>query len=50
LRDDGVDVEETCYAGQPHGFVNFGFPAADAAFERIGSWVRGVFDTEGAKR
>ena len=30
LREDGVDVEEVCYAGQPHGFFNFDFPAADA--------------------
>src|SRR6187401_7688 len=28
LREDGVAVEEVCYAGQPHGFVNFDFPAA----------------------
>ncbi len=28
LREDDVDVEEVCYAGQPHGFVNFDFPAA----------------------
>jgi acetyl esterase len=50
LRDDGVDVEEICYAGQPHGFVNFAFPAADAAFERIGSWVRAAFTAQGAPR
>jgi acetyl esterase len=43
LHDDGVAVEEMCCAGQPHGFVNFGFPAAAAAFERIGAFVRGVF-------
>jgi acetyl esterase/lipase len=40
LRDDGVDVDEVCYPGQPHGFVNFGFPAASAAFEHIGTWIR----------
>jgi acetyl esterase len=41
LRADGVDVEVECYAGQPHGFVNFDeFPAAALAFERIGSWLR----------
>jgi acetyl esterase len=40
LRDDGVEVDEVCYPGQPHGFVNFGFPAAAEAFDRIGSWVR----------
>src|SRR5262249_36254476 len=25
LRDEEVDIEEVCYAGQPHGFVNFDF-------------------------
>ena len=44
LRDDGVDVQEVCYAGQPHGFINFGFPAASLAFERIGSWLRQTLD------
>jgi acetyl esterase len=42
LRDDGVDVDEVCYPGQPHGFVNFDFPAARLAFEHIGSWLRAV--------
>jgi len=40
LRADGVEVEEVCYPGQPHGFVNFGFPAAALAFERTGEWLR----------
>ncbi|HEY3671657.1 MAG TPA: alpha/beta hydrolase [Acidimicrobiia bacterium] len=40
LREDGVDVEEVCYAGQPHGFVNFDFPAAAVAHEVIGAWLR----------
>ncbi len=40
LRDDGVAVDEVCYPGQPHGFINFDFPAAALAFERIGEWVR----------
>jgi acetyl esterase len=40
LRDEGVDVDEVCYAGQPHGFVNFDFPAANLAFEHIGAWLR----------
>lgn len=40
LREDGVDVEEVCYAGQPHGFVNFDFPAAKLAHEVIGGWLR----------
>jgi acetyl esterase/lipase len=43
LRDDGVAADEACYAGQPHGFVNFGFPAAELAFERIGTWLRAAF-------
>lgn len=43
LRADGVAVEEVCYAGQPHGFINFGFPAADQAYETIGSWLRETF-------
>jgi acetyl esterase len=40
LRDAGVDVEEVCYPGQPHGFVNFEFPAARDALETIGRWAR----------
>ncbi len=40
LRADGVAVDEVCYPGQPHGFVNFDFPAAQAAYEHIGAWVR----------
>jgi acetyl esterase len=40
LRAAGVAVDEECYAGQPHGFINFMFPAATDAFERIGDWLR----------
>jgi acetyl esterase len=40
LRNDGVEVDEVCYAGQPHGFINFDFPAAGLAFEHIGAWFR----------
>lgn len=40
LNGDGVDVEEVCYPGQPHGFVNFEFPAATQAFDRMGEWLR----------
>ena len=47
LRDAGVDVEEVCFAGQPHGFVNFQLPAAAEAFERIGAWLRAVFARAG---
>jgi acetyl esterase len=43
LRDDGVEVDEVCYPGQPHGFINFEFPAAAKAFEHIGGWVRMLF-------
>ena len=43
LHDQGVEVEEICFAGQPHGFVNLGFPAAAEAFERIGTFLRSVF-------
>src|SRR3954453_124231 len=40
LREDGVDVEEVCDGGQPHGCVNFDFPAAALAHEVIGAWLR----------
>ena len=43
LRDDGVEVEDVCYPGQPHGFVNFGLPAATTAFDDIGAWLRAAF-------
>ncbi len=42
LREDGVDVDEVCYPGQPHGFVNFELPAAEPAFDRVGTWIRNV--------
>jgi acetyl esterase len=42
LRADGVSTVDTCYPGQPHGFVNFMFPAGVAAFEQIGTWTRGL--------
>jgi len=40
MRDGGVEVDEVCYPGQPHGFVNFDLPAAADAHAKIGSWVR----------
>jgi acetyl esterase len=43
LQSDGVEVEEVCFAGQPHGFMNFGFPASGAAFQRCGRWARDRF-------
>jgi acetyl esterase len=39
LQEAGVATEEACYAGQPHGFLNFAFPAAQDAFETIGRWT-----------
>jgi acetyl esterase len=50
LRKDGVDADEVCYAGQPHGFINRGFPAAAAAFEHIGAWLRSRFAAAAAPR
>jgi acetyl esterase/lipase len=43
LREDGVAVEELSFAGQPHGFVNFGLPAAQEAFRGIGGWLSSIF-------
>jgi len=44
LRLDDVVVEELCCAGQPHGFINFGFPAATEAFAHIGAFLRTAFN------
>lgn len=43
LRQDGVAVDEICYPGQPHGFLNHGFPAAELAYGYVGEWVRNAF-------
>jgi acetyl esterase len=48
LRDEGVEVDEVCYPGQPHGFVNFNLPAAAQVFERIGAWLPPVFERAGS--
>jgi acetyl esterase len=40
LRAAGVEVDEVCFAGQPHGFLNMEMPAAPAAYEHIGAWLR----------
>jgi acetyl esterase len=40
LRHDGIEVDEVCYTGQPHGFINFDFPAAAVAHSHIGAWLR----------
>ena len=45
LGQEGVDVKEVCYPGQPHGFVNFDFPAAAPAFEEIGAWLSRTLTT-----
>ncbi|MDG2029113.1 MAG: alpha/beta hydrolase [Acidimicrobiales bacterium] len=45
LRDDGVVVDEVCYPGQPHGFLNLDFPAAAEAFEHVGGWLRTTFSS-----
>jgi acetyl esterase len=42
LRDAGVEVDEICYAGQPHGFINYDFPAAGLAFMHIGEWFHAL--------
>ena len=47
MEAEGVEVTEVCYAGQPHGFVNFDFPAAALAHEEIGRFVRAAFAREG---
>jgi acetyl esterase len=39
LRADGVPAEDFCCPGQPHGFINFMFPAAQDAFERVAQFV-----------
>ena len=36
-------MDEVCYPGQPHGFVNFGLPAAEEAHARIGTWLTATF-------
>ena len=43
LHEDGVPTEELCCTGQPHGFLNLGFPAAADVYARIGPWLRDVF-------
>jgi acetyl esterase len=44
LRADGVRAEQVCLRGQPHGFMNLGFPAAAEAYRRIGPWLQARFD------
>ncbi|HEU5301153.1 MAG TPA: alpha/beta hydrolase [Acidimicrobiia bacterium] len=47
LAESDVPVDEICYAGQPHGFVNFGLPAADEAFTLMGTWLVDAFERAG---
>jgi acetyl esterase len=47
LREQGVATEDVCYRGQPHGSMNFMFPAAEEALQRIGDWSRTRFATAG---
>jgi acetyl esterase len=47
LRREDVEAEDVCYAGQPHGFMNFMFPAAEDAYARIGEWSRARFAAVG---
>jgi acetyl esterase len=49
LREAGVPVEEICFAGQPHGFINFQVPAAEDAFEQIGAWLAAAFERAGRR-
>jgi acetyl esterase len=48
LADEGVAVDEVCYPGQPHGFMNFGFPAATEAFARVARWLQETLGPAGA--
>jgi acetyl esterase len=43
LRQDSVPVEELCLKGQPHGFLNLGFPASEPAYLEMGAWLRRCF-------
>jgi acetyl esterase len=47
LQEAGVAAQEASYPGQPHGFINLNFPAAEKAYERIGLWLRGLFGNNG---
>jgi hypothetical protein len=42
-RIDHVGINKTTVRraapGHPHGFMNFGFPAASDAFEKAGRWA-----------
>jgi acetyl esterase len=47
LAEAGVAVDEVCFPGQPHGFINFELPAADEAYARIGTWLTAVLQRAG---
>ncbi|MCB1017411.1 MAG: alpha/beta hydrolase, partial [Acidimicrobiales bacterium] len=42
LAAAGVAVEEMRCPGQPHGFLNQGFPASEAVYEALGAWLRPI--------
>jgi acetyl esterase len=44
LCGEGVPAEQLCVRGQPHGFMNLGFPAAVEAYRHIGPWLQARFD------
>ena len=43
LQEAGVPTKEVCSVGQPHGFLNLSFPAAESAYEEIGVWLGEIF-------
>ena len=48
LAEAGVPTHEVCYPGQPHGFLNHGFPAADEAWAEIATWLRPILAAAGS--
>ncbi len=42
LRAAGVATEELICKGQPHGFLNLGFPASAEVYAAVGPWLRTV--------
>lgn len=40
MADQGVRVEQTCYAGMVHGFMAFPTPVADQALQSSVQWLR----------
>jgi acetyl esterase len=48
LKAAEVPVTEITSQGQPHGFLNFNFPAAAPAFVSVGEWLRSRLSGSGA--